>query len=125
MDGHSPTNALGKNNGIEAQAATVPLQQAYTDRDPDSFNDLGLDDPQADSSLCEYPEPGYGSLEQCIPEYSLSKSEQVLSSSGTCKSKNYFIPLNSTHQTVAVQHQQVMILWALIAMDSPFSVIIL
>ena len=50
VDGHSPTNASGKNNGTEAQVAT----------DPDLFNDLALlalsskvpnHDPQADSSL--------------------------------------------------------------------------
>ena len=60
VDGHSLTNALGKNNGTEAQVATVPLQQAYTDRDPDLSNDLALSalpakvpnyDPQADSSV--------------------------------------------------------------------------
>ena len=75
MDGHSPTNALGKNNGTEAQVATVPLQQAYTDGDPDLFNDLVLgdlpsknptSDPQVDVSLCECPGPGYSSCEQAI-----------------------------------------------------------
>ena len=99
VGGHSPTNALGKNNGTEAQLATVPLQQAYTDRDPDLSNDLALwalpskvlnHDPKADSSLCEYPGPGSSSLEQCIPEYSLSESEQALSSSDTCSSQELF-----------------------------------
>ena len=81
VDGHSPTNALGKTNGTVAQVATVA--------NPDLSNDLGLgalpskvpnDDPQADSSLCEYPGPGYGSYEQFGLEYSLSESEQTLSS---------------------------------------------
>ena len=92
-------NALGKNNGIEVQAVTVPLQQACTDRDPDLSNDLIQEDlpskvpnhnPQADSSLCQYPVPGYSSLEQCIPEYSLSESEQALSSLDTCTSQELF-----------------------------------
>ena len=55
--GHSPTNALDKNDGIKAP-----------DGDPDLSNDLGPgalpsrvpnDDPQANSSLCEYPGPSY------------------------------------------------------------------
>ena len=84
VDGHSPTNASGKNNGTEAQVATVSFQQAYTDGDPDLSNDVVLGallskvpnhDPQADSSLCEYPGPGYSSLELCISGYSLSESE--------------------------------------------------
>ena len=96
VDGHSPINALGKNNGTEAQIATVPLQQACTDLDPDLSNDLALwavpskvpnHNPKADSSLCEYPRPGYSSLEQCVPEYSLSESEEALSSSDTCSSQ--------------------------------------
>ena len=71
VDGHSPTNSLGKTNGTETQVATVPLQQAYTDRDPDLCNDLAVwalpskapnHDPKADSSLCEYPGPGYSSI---------------------------------------------------------------
>ena len=99
VDGHSPTNALGKNNGTEAQIATVPLQQAYIDRDPDLSNDLALwalpskvpnHDPQADSSLCKYPGPGYSSLEQCIPGYSLLESKQALSSSDVCTSQEKF-----------------------------------
>ena len=91
MDGHSPINALGKNNGAEAQVAT--------DRDSDLSNDLGLvalpskvpnDDSHANSSLCEYPGPGYTSSEQCITEYSLSESEQALSSLETCPSQELF-----------------------------------
>ena len=39
--------------------------------------------------------------------------------------RNYFIPLNSAHWAVATQHLQVMTVWALIAMDIPFCVIIL
>ena len=46
--------------------------------------------PQADSSLCEYPEPSYSSSEQCGLEHSLSESEQALSSSGTCTSQELF-----------------------------------
>ena len=93
MDGHSPTNASGKNN------STVSFQQAYTDGDPDLSNDLVLGtlpskvlnhDPQADSSLCEYPGPGYSSSGLCIPGYSLSESEQALSSSDTCNSQELF-----------------------------------
>ena len=123
VDGHSPTNALGKNNGTEAQVATVDLS-----------NDLSLgafptkvpnDGPQADSSLCEYPEPGYSFCEPCALEYSLSESEQTLSSSDPCIPRNYFIPLNSAHWAVATQHLHVMTVWALIAMDSPVCVIIL
>ena len=96
MDGHSSTNALCKNDGAEAQVATAPLQLAYADGDSDLSNDLGLgplpsnDDPQAHSSFCEYPGPGYSSCEQCSLEYSLSESEQVLSSSGTCTSQELF-----------------------------------
>ena len=91
VDGHSPTNALGKTNGTEAQVATAG--------NPDLSNDLGLgalpskvpnDDPQVDSSLCEYPGPGYGYCEQCGLEYSLSESEQALSSSGACTSQELF-----------------------------------
>ena len=93
VDGHSPTNALCKNNDAEAQVATVPLQHAYTDMDPDLSNDVVLGalpskalnhDLKADSSLCEYPGPGYSSSEQYVLEYSLSESEQVLSSSDPC-----------------------------------------
>ena len=85
MEGHSPKNALGKNNGTETQVDT--------DGDPDLSNDLGLgappskvpnDDPHADSSLCEYPGPVYSSSEQCVIEYSLPESEQTLSSSDPC-----------------------------------------
>ena len=77
VDGHSPTNALGKNNGTEAQVATVPLQQVY--RDHDLSNDLVPEvlsskvpnyDPQADSSLFEYPESSHSSSQQCIAGYS-------------------------------------------------------
>ena len=91
MVGHCPTNALDKNNGTKAQVATGG--------DPDLSNDLGPgalpsrvpnDDPQADSSLCEYPGPSYSSSEQCGLEYSLSESEQALSSSGTCTSQELF-----------------------------------
>ena len=39
--------------------------------------------------------------------------------------RNYPIPLNSAHRAVAIQHLQVMTVCALIAMDSPFSVIVL
>ena len=90
------SNALCKNNGTEAQVATIPLQQAFTDGDPDLFNDLVLGalpsevpshDPPTDSSLCEYPRPGFSSLEQCIPGYSLSESKQALSSPDTCTSQ--------------------------------------
>ena len=97
VDGHSPTNTLGKNNGTEAQVATVSLQQAYTNGDPDLSNDLVLGtlpsevpnhDPQADSSLCEYPGPSNSSSEQGIVEY--SESEQALSS---CTSQELFYSL--------------------------------
>ena len=67
--------------------------------DPDLTSDLALwplpskvpkHDSKADSSLCEYPGPGYSSVEQCILEYSLSESEQALSSSDTCSSQESF-----------------------------------
>ena len=99
VDGNSPTSAFGKNNGTEAQIATVSLQQACTNGDPDLSNDLVLmdlpskvpnNDPQVDSSLCKYPGPGYSSSKQCIPGYSVSKSEQALSSSDTCTSQELF-----------------------------------
>ena len=90
VDGHSPTNALGKILGTEVQVATFSLQKAYTDGDPDLSNDLVLGalpskvvNIKADSSLCEYPGPGYSSCEWCVLEYSFSE----LSSSEPCTSK--------------------------------------
>ena len=83
MDGHSPTNAFGKNNGTEAQVAT--------DGDPDLSNDLvPNNDPQTGSSLCEYPGPGYSSCAQCVLGYSLTEYEQALSSSDPCTSQELF-----------------------------------
>ena len=90
VDGHSPTNAFYKNNG--AQVATIPLQQANADGVTDLSNDMVLgvlppkvpnNDPQADSSLCEYPGPGYSSFysfEQCSAgcRNSTSTSEDYL-----------------------------------------------
>ena len=40
--------------------------------------------------MCEYPGPGYSSSELCIPGYSLSDSEQALSSSDACNSQELF-----------------------------------
>ena len=77
----------------------ISFQQAYTDWDPDLSNDLLLGtlpskvpnhDPQADSSLCKHPEPGYSSSELSILGCSLSESEQALSSSDACNSQELF-----------------------------------
>ena len=126
VSGHSPANALGKNNGSKAQVAS--------DGDPDLSTDLGLgaipskvpnDDPQADSSLCDY----LGLV--IVLQNSVSWITLCLNLNRHCLvqihalSRNYLIPLNSAHWAVAIQHLQVMTVWALIAMDSPFSVIVL